>query len=104
MQVIISQILKSKYFYSLFGILLIILLAVLFYKRIKILLESIKIQIRKTSTYTLNPPTTKNSKSNRVIKIRDTEIENSKTGDIEGEVSIDNVKIKNSSIGSIRGR
>ncbi len=104
MQVIISQILKSKYFYSLFGILLIILLAVLFYKRIKILLKSIKIQIRKTSTYTLNPTTTKNPKNNRVIKIRDTEIENSKTGDIEGEISIDNVKIKNSSIGSIRGR
>ena len=105
MQAIISQILESKYFYILLGVILIILLSILFYKRIKILLKNTKIQIRKTSTYTLNPTTTAQPpKNNNSVKISNTEIDNSKTGDIEGTVTMDDVIIKDSTTGSIRGR
>ena len=73
MQTLILQIFKVPYFYILLGILLIIILCIMFNKRIKSLLKNI-------------------------------EIENSKTGEIEGKVSMNNVKITDSTVGSIRGR
>lgn len=105
MQTIVFQILQTPYFYILLGILLIIVLCILFNKRIKSLLKDTNIHIKKTDTLTLDYMTSpQNSKDNIVIEIENVEIENSKTGDIEGKVSINNSRIKDSTIGSIRGR
>lgn len=105
MQTIIFQILQTPYFYILLGILLIIVLCILFNKRIKSILKDINIHFKKTDTMTFEYTTSpQNSKNNIGINIKNVEIENLNAGDIEGKVSINNSKIKDSTIGSIRGR
>ncbi len=104
MQTLILQIFKVPYFYILLGILLIIILCIMFNKRIKSLLKNINIHVKKTNILALDCTTTQNSKVDTVIEINNIEIENSKTGEIEGKVSMHNVKITDSTVGSIRGR
>lgn len=103
MQKIIFQIIKTPYIYILLGILLIIILCILFHRKIKVLLEDINIRILKTNTLTIDCTTAKNSRDNTSVEIKNVKIENSNIGDVGGKVSIDNAKIKESTIGSIRG-
>lgn len=104
MQTIILQILKLPYFYILLGMLLIIILCITFNKKIKALLKNINIHFKKTNTITLDCTSKLKPQNNTTIKVKNVDIENSKTGDIEGTVSITNAKIKDSTIGSVRGR
>lgn len=104
MQTIILQIFKLPYLYILLGILLIIILCITFNKKIKALLKNINIHFKKTNTLTLDCTTGLKPQNKTAIKVKDVDIENSKTGDIEGSVCIDNVRIKDSTIGSVRGK
>lgn len=105
MQKMIFQVFKTPYPYILLGTLLIIILCILFYKRIKSLLKVINIHAEKKSTFTLGHTTSTQSSKDKIgIKAENIEMENSKAGEIEGNVAMKNVKIKNSTIGSIRGR
>lgn len=104
MQIIISQIFKTPYFYILLAVLAVIILCILFHKKIKALLKDINIHISKTNTLDLGCTTIQDSKDTITAHIKNVEIENSKTGDIEGNVSINKIKIKGSTIGSIRGK
>lgn len=96
--------LELPYFYILLGMLLIIILCVTFNKKIKALLKNINVHFKKTNTITLDCTTRSKHQNNTAIKVENVDIENSKTGDIEGNVSIDNVRIKDSTIGSVRGK
>ncbi len=104
MQTIILQMLKLPYFYIFLGMLLIIILCITFNKKIKALFKNINIHFKRTNTITLDCTTRSKPKNNTAIKVENVDIENSKTSDIEGNVSINNAKIKDSTIGSIRGR
>lgn len=102
---ILFNIIKNPHFYIFIGILVLFILCLIFHKRIKDILKGCKINLRKTNTLTLDyTDTTQNSKSKKAIEIKNIEMENSMASDIEGNVYIDNVKMKNSNIGSVRGR
>lgn len=93
--------------YCFIGLLIffIVIFIIIFYKRINTIFKKLKLIVKKTNIFSVAINTDTDSENTSIgITFANTTIENSETAKIEGNVSMKDVYIKDSTVGEIKGK